>query len=585
MALATFHFSNPITSVTFNGKTATSSPTSISYSATASISEITVTSGWSGTIYWDTTSAMSDPYQLATVSNGRVTMTTAKLTYTGSNRDVYLSASGGGGTTPKLTIGGTWPSQVGAVYFSDSTYVSSENKSCDFTNSKYFRLISKTNAANGWTGTIYWGTSSGSTSYAIADIDDGVITMRDSIEQVDYNGYSRTIYLTAVGQTTYKYRIHAMTTADGSYFSGGSQDYYMPSSSTWYTSNTVSNTFNLNNLPTPTRAYYKLAGWSYTNTSNATAHTGTVDVSATTDGKVNNFYAVWTLAPTIVLSANGGKFQDTQSTTKEYTKQTPGDAFYFTTPSGLVKRDGYKLLGWSASDTATTAGYDTDGWVTVGNSTVQRYYAVWQKTEVTITLQGNGGLWGGNLQYRTIKKDVGDTLSFADYGPNATPPLQRAYYTLAGWSANPNTSPDNPTYGINGYVTVGATDATYYAIWKHHIDPFYWDGNNGTTDSSIIAKGLPVTNLTAERWNRLKAKIKEISAAKGVTYTYSMVSSGQGITATEYNGVRNAIYNIPEHGALPDAKTIGSEILASLFNGTTSLKSALNAAIIAWNNS
>jgi len=71
---------------------------------------------------------------------------------------------------------------VGAVYFSDSTYVSSTNKSCDFTNSKYFRLISKTNDANGWTGTIYWGTSAGSTSYPIADIDDGVITMRDSIE-------------------------------------------------------------------------------------------------------------------------------------------------------------------------------------------------------------------------------------------------------------------------------------------------------------------------------------------------------------------------------------------------------------------
>ena len=62
MALATFHFGYPITSVTFNGKTVTSSPGSISYSATASISNIKVTSGWSGTVYWDTTPAMSDPY-------------------------------------------------------------------------------------------------------------------------------------------------------------------------------------------------------------------------------------------------------------------------------------------------------------------------------------------------------------------------------------------------------------------------------------------------------------------------------------------------------------------------------------------
>lgn len=584
MALATFHFGYPITSVTFNGKTATSSPASISYSATARISNITVTSGWSGTVYWDTAASMPDPYVLATVSNGSVSMKTANLTYTGSNRDVYFSASG---SVASYTLtAGSMPSILSSVYFGDGTSITQSNRSCSFANTKHIRSISLTSSGLAWSGTIYWSSSSGGTTYPIADITNGSISYYSSIEPIDFNNRSRTIYFTAIGQTTYKYRIHAMTTADGSYFSGGSQDYYAPSSSTWYTSNTVSNTFNLNTLPTPICAYYKFIGWAYTNTTDTSqAHTGEVAVSGTTDGKVTNFYAVWSLAPTIVLSANGGVFQDTQSTTKEYPRQTPGNAFYFSGPSGLVARNGYKLLGWSANNTATTAGYDPDGWVTVGNSTVQRYYAVWQKSEATITLYGNGGLWGGNLQYRTVKKNVGDILQFADYGPNATPPLQRAYYTLVGWSANPDALPDNPTYGANGYVEVGATDAKYYAIWKHHIELFYWDGNTGSTDSSIIAKGLPVTNLTAARWNRLKAKIKEISAANGVIYTYNEVTSGKPITATEYNGVRNAIYNIPNHGALPGAKTVGSEILASYFNGTTSLKSALNAAITAWNNS
>lgn len=584
MALATFHFGYPITSVTFNGKTATSSPASISYSATARISNITVTSGWSGTVYWDTAASMPDPYVLATVSNGSVSMKTANLTYTGSNRDVYFSASG---SVASYTLtAGSMPSILSSVYFGDGTSITQSNRSCSFANTKHIRSISLTSSGLAWSGTIYWSSSSGGTTYPIADITNGSISYYSSIEPIDFNNRSRTIYFTAIGQTTYKYRIHAMTTADGSYFSRGSQDYYAPSSSTWYTSNTVSNTFNLNTLPTPICAYYKFIGWAYTNTTDTSqAHTGEVAVSGTTDGKVTNFYAVWSLAPTIVLSANGGVFQDTQSTTKEYPRQTPGNAFYFSGPSGLVARNGYKLLGWSANNTATTAGYDPDGWVTVGNSTVQRYYAVWQKSEATITLYGNGGLWGGNLQYRTVKKNVGDILQFADYGPNATPPLQRAYYTLVGWSANPDALPDNPTYGANGYVEVGATDAKYYAIWKHHIELFYWDGNTGSTDSSIIAKGLPVTNLTAARWNRLKAKIKEISAANGVIYTYNEVTSGKPITATEYNGVRNAIYNIPNHGALPGAKTVGSEILASYFNGTTSLKSALNAAITAWNNS
>lgn len=584
MALATFHFGYPITSVTFNGKTATSSPASISYSATARISNITVTSGWSGTVYWDTAASMPDPYVLATVSNGSVSMKTANLTYTGSNRDVYFSASG---SVASYTLtAGSMPSILSSVYFGDGTSITQSNRSCSFANTKHIRSISLTSSGLAWSGTIYWSSSSGGTTYPIADITNGSISYRSSIESIDFNNRSRTIYFTAIGQTTYKYRIHAMTTADGSYFSGGSQDYYAPSSSTWYTSNTVSNTFNLDTLPTPIRAYYKFVGWAYTNTTDTSqAHTGEVAISGTTNGKVTNFYAVWSLAPTIVLNANGGVFQDTQATTREYPRQTPGNAFYFSGPSGLVARNGYKLLGWSANDTATTAGYDPDGWVTVSNSTVQRYYAVWQKSEATITLYGNGGLWGGNLQYRSFKKEVGDVINLADYGPNGTPPLGRAYYSLVGWSTS---STGTAAWGVNGTITVGATDASYYAIWEPHIELFYWDGGTGSTDSSIIAKGLPVTNLTASRWNRFKKKINEITQAQtGKAWSYTTTSSGDSITAIEVLNARNAIAALNGNVPLPTAAQLatGKKILANYFNGSGSLKAALNIVISNYNNS
>lgn len=584
MALATFHFGYPITSVTFNGKTATSSLASISYSATARISNITVTSGWSGTVYWDTAVSMPDPYVLATVSNGSVSMKTANLTYTGSNRDVYFSASG---SVASYTLtAGSMPSILSSVYFGDGTSITQSNRSCSFANTKHIRSISLTSSGLAWSGTIYWSSSSGGTTYPIADITNGSISYRSSIESIDFNNRSRTIYFTAIGQTTYKYRIHAMTTADGSYFSGGSQDYYAPSSSTWYTSNTVSNTFNLDTLPTPIRAYYKFVGWAYTNTTDTSqAHTGEVAISGTTDGKVTNFYAVWSLAPTIVLNANGGVFQDTQATTREYPRQTPGNAFYFSGPSGLVARNGYKLLGWSANDTATTAGYDPDGWVTVSNSTVQRYYAVWQKSEATITLYGNGGLWGGNLQYRSFKKEVGDVINLADYGPNGTPPLGRAYYSLVGWSTS---STGTAAWGVNGTITVGATDASYYAIWEPHIELFYWDGGTGSTDSSIIAKGLPVTNLTASRWNRFKKKINEITQAQtGKAWSYTTTSSGDSITAIEVLNARNAIAALNGNVPLPTAAQLatGKKILANYFNGSGSLKAALNIVISNYNNS
>ena len=580
MALATFHFGYPITSVTFNGKTATSSPASISYSATARISKITVTSGWSGTVYWDTTSAMSDPYVLATASNGSVTMKTANLTYTGSNRDVYFSASG---SVASYTLtAGSMPNILSSVYFNDGTSITQSNKSCSFANTKYIRSISLTSAGLAWSGTLYWSSSSGGTTYPIADITNGSISYRSSIESIDFNNRSRTIYFTAVGQTTYKYRIHAMTTADGSYFSGGSQDYYAPSSSTWYTSTTVSNTFNLNNLPTPIRAYYKLVGWAYTNTTDTSqAHTGEVSVSGTTDGKVTNFYAVWSLAPTIVLSANGGVFQDTQSTTKEYPRQTPGNAFYFSGPSGLVSRTGYKLLGWSANDTATTAGYDPDGWVTVGNSTVQRYYAVWQKSRATLTFYGNGGLWNGNLQKQSKTYEVGETVSFATYSNN----LVRAGHSLLGWSTSSTAT--TASWDPNGIVTVGATDADYYAVWQKHIDLFYWYGND-SQDAAKIAKGQPVTNLTATIWNEFKSRINQLTIAKtGNSWSYSTVSSGDSITAAEVLAARNALAALNNNVPLPTANQLqtGKQILASYFNGTGSLKAALNIIINNYNNS
>lgn len=580
MALATFHFGYPITSVTFNGKTATSSPASISYSATARISKITVTSGWSGTVYWDTTSAMSDPYVLATASNGSVTMKTANLTYTGSNRDVYFSASG---SVASYTLtAGSMPNILSSVYFNDGTSITQSNKSCSFANTKYIRSISLTSAGLAWSGTLYWSSSSGGTTYPIADITNGSISYRSSIESIDFNNRSRTIYFTAVGQTTYKYRIHAMTTADGSYFSGGSQDYYAPSSSTWYTSTTVSNTFNLNNLPTPIRAYYKLVGWAYTNTTDTSqAHTGEVSVSGTTDGKVINFYAVWSLAPTIVLSANGGVFQDTQSTTKEYPRQTPGNAFYFSGPSGLVSRTGYKLLGWSANDTATTAGYDPDGWVTVGNSTVQRYYAVWQKSRATLTFYGNGGLWNGNLQKQSKTYEVGETVSFATYSNN----LVRAGHSLLGWSTSSTAT--TASWDPNGIVTVGATDADYYAVWQKHIDLFYWYGND-SQDAAKIAKGQPVTNLTATIWNEFKSRINQLTIAEtGRSWSYNTVSSGDSITAAEVLTARNALAALNNNVPLPTANQLqtGKQILASYFNGTGSLKAALNIIINNYNNS
>lgn len=276
---------------------------------------------------------------------------------------------------------------------------------------------------------------------------------------------------------------------------------------------------------------------------------------------------------TIAVDANGGTYvgpMPTVSSSYPYLS--------LTAISNSTSRNGYRLTGWlwSVDDTV----YGTTATIT-GISSSGTLTAQWEQTVFTITLYGNGGLWGGNLQKRTLTKNVGETVSFAEYGPNGTPPLQYTSHTLAGWGTS---ATGTAAWDPNGYVTVGATDANYYAIWKNHIDPFYWDGGSGSNDSSIIAAGLPLSNLTASRWNRLMATLAELAEGNGSAFVYSPVAPGGRITAAGFNAVRSAIAAQPGHGATPGERSTGDSILASYYNGAGSLKTALNGAIIYYNN-
>ena len=91
--------------------------------------------------------------------------------------------------------------------------------------------------------------------------------------------------------------------------------------------------------------------------------------------------------------------------------------------------------------------------------------------------------------------------------------------------------------------------------------------------------------MTAARWNRFKAKIAELAEGEGGSYSYSTVASGDTFYATEFNSVRTAIMNRSGYGTLPAAQASGNAVKASLFEGSGSLKTALNAAITHYNNS
>lgn len=499
-----------------------------------------------------------------------------------------ISAWGGGGSTSYVlqVASDGWPSILYSVKVTSGTFTSSNN-AINYSTRQYITQINLTGTAinNRWTGNIYWKNASGS-RFLVATVTNGSVSLASSIEPIDCTG-NRTISFVAEGSYNTGTRVYLRCGIGISSYIVQYTDY-----DGIVTNKTISSTSNTYidvkknstiyasspNYVTDYEGPYHFQQWSTDFGSVTTENIGTdVTVGSTSLYlKLVGIHRPWK----VTYDANGGTW--TSSVTNPELVEYLGKAS-IADYSLAVSRKNYKLLGWFTSATGGTQWAATN--IVQQDMTL---YAHWELTIATITLYGNGGLWGGNLQYRVIERNVGDILQFADYGPNATPPLQRAYYTLVGWSANPDTSPDNPTYGANGYVEVGATDAKYYAIWKHHIELFYWDGGTGSADSSIIAKGLPVTNLTASRWNRFKKKINEITQAKtGKAWSYTTTSSGDSITAIEVLNARNAIAALNGNVPLPTATQLatGKKILASYFNGKGSLKDALNIVISNYNGS
>lgn len=320
--------------------------------------------------------------------------------------------------------------------------------------------------------------------------------------------------------------------------------------------------------------------------------TRTVTLTATKDTR--RYYQVHAFA-------NGGKFSD--GTTDYYTDLAASatvsidfDLSTLKTPS----RGGYTFKGWGYSSNATQ--YYT-GTIPISatsqdsnDPTIYNLYAIWAKTEYTCYIKIGAGINSASVYVDgALKSDIRDKVyhaitvnydstitvsSIAKATGYARPYIFKFYQTST--STTPTSTlerdTDTPSYTYSTsrfYAEITAT--------KSVIDLFYWQ--NASWDAANIKKGQPISNLTATRWNNLMAKIQELAEAEGGSYPYSRVSSGATIYASSFNGVRAAISNRTGYGTLPATQSKGDSVKAALFEGSGSLKSAINAAINHYNNS
>lgn len=327
----------------------------------------------------------------------------------------------------------------------------------------------------------------------------------------------------------------------------------------------------------------------------APSSSGTRTVTLTATQDIKYYYQVHAFA-------NGGYFSSSTETdyytllaaTRE--KTFDFDLSTLTTP----KRTGYTFKGWGYTSNATTYYTDTIQITVTSTSssspTIYNLYAIWEETEYNAYVKLGAGISSAMVQVDGVSKvDIRDsayhrvvvkltsTITIAAIG------LQSGYappYTVKFYASASATTPSSSLSSSDTDVSYDYTASRVYAeitATKESIDLFYW--NSASTDASLIAAGQPISNMTAARWNRFKAKIAELAAAEGGSYSYSTVASGDTFYATEFNAVRTAIMNRSGYGTLPAAQASGNAVKASLFEGSGSLKTALNAAITHYNNS
>ena len=189
--------------------------------------------------------------------------------------------------------------------------------------------------------------------------------------------------------------------------------------------------------------------------------------------------AYWKKEIKLQYDGNGGTGTPSNNVATIFNGAT---TYTFTLSSTKPTRVGYDFLGWSTSNTATTATYQPGATLTLEYSTV--LYAVWKLKTYTITFNANGGV---NPPSSQIKQ----------YGVNLTLPMEqptRSGYRFVGWDLH---STGTMPLFLSGEQFFDNEDTTLYAVWERlgimhvKVNGVYkpgkvWVNNYGTWETGII---------------------------------------------------------------------------------------------------
>lgn len=287
-------------------------------------------------------------------------------------------------------------------------------------------------------------------------------------------------------------------------------------------------------------AYY--TGYHYTGSSS----TITVDGDET----VYRYFALNTW--TVSYNANGGSGAPS-SQTKTY-------GINLTLSATVPARTGYDFLGWSKSNTATTATYSAGSTYTANEGAI--LYAVWKIKTYTISYDATGGSGAPSPQTKTY--DVNLTLS------SSAPTLTGCVFL--GWSTSLPAA--SVTYSPGGIYTANAS-ATLYAVWGWETYAVFYNANgHGTAPSSQTKTYGVALTLSSFISNQ---------TGTGARVDYTITGNANGGTWSGSNGFASRTpqytYSQNEWNTMPDGTGTGYA------SGASYTENAATTLYAIWNTS
>lgn len=204
--------------------------------------------------------------------------------------------------------------------------------------------------------------------------------------------------------------------------------------------------------------------------------------------------------------------------------------------SGTPTRTGYDFLGWSLSNTATSASYSAGQSWNKNNYGNYNLYAVWRIKTFTVTIRRGTGIsdisspaWGWTGNYKTSTVNYGTSLTI-----NAT--LSTGYHWNK-WSGSFSTTTQKYTFTVTSNIDITANGAANTYTINYNAN-----GGSGTTASSshtynsakaLTANGFSRTGYTFLGWS---------TSSSATSATYSNQQSVSNLTST--NGGTVTLYAV-----------------------------------------